>query len=616
MPDGSVTVHRADGRVHQQPIRIGGSDPTFLIERDRIEGAVLAPLSPYLHDLLDIVATTFSADGLVRRGGPTRPHLGTDWRRQLEIEVPVSDPEFWSVPERVSALADCLSFMTEDEWRFEFVPLRGRAATAEFFDLQASEGRFEADEVILFSGGLDSLTGAMEVLAKTDRKVVLVTHRSAQKAIPRQNDLGKELARRFSGRVQHIQVRATNVGTYARERTQRSRSMLFGTLGHVVAAMYGAPRVSFYENGVVSQQLPLSPQVVGSMATRTTHPLSLALMKRFFGTLPDGPAALENDYAWLTKTEVVARLVAANGADLIARSVSCTSLREETKATPHCGACSQCLDRRFAILAVGQVGHDPSERYAQDVLLGPAGSDQKLTMSLDWTRHATRMARIDEVGLLSGFAGELERIARGWPNLSNSDVMRRTYQLQRRHGEAVVTALSQAIQDSRTELAEGSLPASSLLRRWIASDDTAALPSMPHDVASLPPGAPSIADQPGGTLGVRFLEKGQSAIVEVVGLGAVSGAPARVAHNLLPNYDEGMESDDPSSHAYVPPGRLGFRSKENVHQAVRRCRRALENFHVAIHGHPPHDPLLIQTGRPQGYRLDPEIEILERTDHS
>ncbi len=43
-------------------------------------------------------------------------------------------------------------------------------------------------------------------------------------------------------------------------------------------------RPPLYENGIISHNLPISGQVVGTMATRTTHPLSLLLLERFLGT--------------------------------------------------------------------------------------------------------------------------------------------------------------------------------------------------------------------------------------------------------------------------------------------------------------------------------------------
>ena len=40
-----------------------------------------------------------------------------------------------------------------------------------------------------------------------------------------------------------------------------------------------------------------------------------------------------------------------------------------TKLHPHCGQCSQCIDRRFAILAAGQDEDDPEDAYKVDLLL-------------------------------------------------------------------------------------------------------------------------------------------------------------------------------------------------------------------------------------------------------
>ena len=57
-----------------------------------------------------------------------------------------------------------------------------------------------------------------------------------------------------------------------REYTQRTRSFLFAALGVTFARMSGLDRLRFYENGVVSLNLPPSPQVVGARASRTTHP--------------------------------------------------------------------------------------------------------------------------------------------------------------------------------------------------------------------------------------------------------------------------------------------------------------------------------------------------------
>ena len=55
--------------------------------------------------------------------------------------------------------------------------------------------------------------------------------------------------------------------------------------------------------------------------------------------------------------------------------------------TPHCGRCSQCIDRRFALLAAGCERFDPAEMYGVDLLLGPRLSDDR-ELVLAYVRNA------------------------------------------------------------------------------------------------------------------------------------------------------------------------------------------------------------------------------------
>ena len=40
-----------------------------------------------------------------------------------------------------------------------------------------------------------------------------------------------------------------------------------------------------------------------------------------------------------------------------------------TNLNPHCGKCSQCIDRRFAMIAAGQEHNDPDEAYKVNLFL-------------------------------------------------------------------------------------------------------------------------------------------------------------------------------------------------------------------------------------------------------
>jgi hypothetical protein len=102
---------------------------------------------------------------------------------------------------------------------------------------------------------------------------VLVAHHSATKVLAVQKELVAALEAAGHGdRLMHIPVTVTNVDLEPVETTQRSRSFLFASLAFVVAQMFGRDGFTFYENGVISLNLPIAHDVLGARATRTTHP--------------------------------------------------------------------------------------------------------------------------------------------------------------------------------------------------------------------------------------------------------------------------------------------------------------------------------------------------------
>ena len=122
-----------------------------------------------------------------------------------------------------------------------------------------------------------------------------------------------------------------------REFTQRTRSFLFASFAAVVARLFGLGRVRFYENGIVSCNLPVCAQVVGGRASRTTHPRVLRGYEQLFGLLFDCPFEVQNPFLFKTRADVIGLLRASGHADLIARSVSCARTWHE-KATPALGS--------------------------------------------------------------------------------------------------------------------------------------------------------------------------------------------------------------------------------------------------------------------------------------
>lgn len=166
-------------------VRINGPAASFKLDVERIEAAAVASLAPVLEDLLEIACTVFSIDSRIKRGSEKRTGMGAAWRRHLDFTIPVRCPELWTKDEHRDALKDTIQFLTEDRVNFQFERLDIKRPLQPYLGLNASAAAFQADEVILFSGGLDSFAGALERLATSDARVVLVSHRSAQKVMPR-----------------------------------------------------------------------------------------------------------------------------------------------------------------------------------------------------------------------------------------------------------------------------------------------------------------------------------------------------------------------------------------------------------------------------------------------
>lgn len=613
-------VVRTNGRQSPLVVRINGRQPTFRLATDSLETKALRELDPVLLDLMEIAATVFAADGAIPRGGPTRPHMGAGWYRRIDFEIPVRSPEFWQRAEVAAALREAVETLTEDSVSFRFTPAAPDPIPQPYLDLDPAGATFEADEVLLFSGGLDSFAGALEILATTSLRVVLVTHRSAQKVIPRQVKLGQYLAERFPGRVLHVHVLARRADQKERDSTQRSRTLLFSALGQAVAHAFGAQRMSFFENGIVSHNLPLSPQIVGTMATRTTHPLALRQIDRLMQLVIPAAAPIENRFQWLTKCEVVSRIDKYGAAKQIPLAVSCTSIREQNKLHTHCGACTQCFDRRFSIVQAGLAEYDPDEIYATDVLFGERRSERSVTLAVEWTRHALRLGDLDEQEFMESFGHEASRIFRGHPELPRRTALDLTLRMHHRHSRVVRNVLEDVLRERAADLVAQRLPATSLVLlhlgsgdgavdlvpKYLREQDSRASISEVDEVDEVP--------EAGAPLRVAFFMDGERHIVDVMGLTSVAGPPARVPHALKPAFDEDRRNGvAPECHQYkigtTLPGLAGM-NKRTIRKSVERCRKQLAEEYERLHGEPPPGHLLIQTWPSRGYRLDPYIVVV------
>jgi hypothetical protein len=160
-----------------------------------------------LIDLVEIATYVFCADQATSRGGEAQSGMGSDWRRSFRFISPVRNPDHWNSPNVLEPLCETLSFLSDDDYAFEFERATNPPPLERYLDLGGDEpAAFTPDDVVLFSGGLDSLGGAIEELSSSAKRIALVSHRSSPKIFGHQRLLVAELKNQFPKRLMHIPV--------------------------------------------------------------------------------------------------------------------------------------------------------------------------------------------------------------------------------------------------------------------------------------------------------------------------------------------------------------------------------------------------------------------------
>jgi hypothetical protein len=259
----------------------------------------------------------------------------------------------------------------------------------------------------------------------------------------------------------HVPVWINKERNFGRESTQRTRSFLYSALGTIVAESLKGGGVRFFENGIVSINLPVADEVLRARASRTTHPRALHLFGQFFKLVTGRDLQLDNPFLFNTKAEVVQSIVANGAGELIQSTCSCAHPMFKSKTQWHCGTCSQCIDRRFAILSSGSSEYDPETDYVSDVFAGPRKEGYERNIAVDYVRHGIALERMIEEEIASKFNLELTRAVRN--ERKPSDTARRLIEMHKRHGETVVRVLQNQLSGHSGQLFCSGLDPSSLL---------------------------------------------------------------------------------------------------------------------------------------------------------
>lgn len=305
-------------------------------------------------------------------------------------------------------------------------------------------------------------------------RIVLVTHESTPKNKGLLRELQQQLAEKAGSlKPLHLRVRANKEKRLGKEYTQRTRSFLFASFGVMVAKMMGLDTLRFYENGIVSLNLPVSAQVIGSRATRTTHPRTLAGFQKLFSLLGDADFTVENPFLWSTKADVIQKITRAGCGEMIRFSSSCAHTWERTKIFTHCGVCSQCIDRRLAVAAAQAECFDPADHYKTNIFVEPRPADDDKMMLAAYLDRATS---VDEVANTGEFIAAFPQIVDSFPFVLGgaSKAAAQLFDLYKRHAKEVGEALDIIIKAHSNYLVQGVGGGGCLLRTL--TDSRGALP--------------------------------------------------------------------------------------------------------------------------------------------
>jgi hypothetical protein len=464
---GGVDLGRKRTPGKPLELRLGKEEGKGQIHLDvnAITEKMVAELPPVLHDLLEVATYVYVADQATSRGGTRSFDYGYDWHRDFVFRIPVRKHEIWSSPEIREVLEETLSIASGDTYSFEFVAQKPELLQ-EFltFGTDTEPACRNYDEVVLFSGGIDSATGAIEEVVKNERLPLLVSHQSNNKHISLQRALHDYIRAICPKGPEplHVPVKINKDKRLTKDTTQRSRSFVYASLGAIVAHMFELKRARFYENGIVSCNLAWDSQTLQARATRSTHPHVLYLLSKLVSSLLEVDFVFENPYFAKTKTEVCQRLRELHHQACMELTRSCADSTYENPHN-HCGTCSQCIDRRFAILASECQKHDPDRLYKVNVFADALPTTQDRTMALGFMGFAQKIDGMTRDGFVRACSSEVYQIARNMGVESTEVGLNALYLLHRRHAESALGVMGRQIADHNLPLVRVSLPATCLI---------------------------------------------------------------------------------------------------------------------------------------------------------
>lgn len=298
-----------------------------------IRRAGLAP-SAREWDFATIASSVAAADKAI-----PRENSADGWTRIIEVSICLREPDVWDA--KRAELESLFRFLTGDFWTLRF--LRGGMKPPKAKRRKKSD----ADCVCLLSGGVDSLVGAID-LTSAARKPLFVSQ-----VIRGDRATQEKYATALGGAERHCQWSFAVSHPGPSEKSTRARSIVFFAFAALAASAISSTvtrpvEIIVPENGFISLNIPLGPGRLGSLSTKTTHPIYMKGIQSLWDALGI-QAKLSFPYRYKTKGDLLVECADQTKlAKLIGDSTSCGKY-QRYKLT-HCGECVPCMVRRAAFL--------------------------------------------------------------------------------------------------------------------------------------------------------------------------------------------------------------------------------------------------------------------------
>lgn len=295
-------------------------------------------------DVLYFTSIIYAIDKVIQR-----VDTFDNWSRDIEVEIPVSNVSVWNSAKDI--LKEAIDFLTSDNWIFNFRELEDIS----YFEREETLPiNINMENICLFSGGLDSLVGAINLIDEKDN-VLLVSHIDGTgSSSPLHKELLPFIKNEYSQKnIRQSFFRVRTDDNIEHEGTTRGRSILFHGIALFHAINLNINEIVTPENGVISINLPLTPSRTCSNSTKTMHPYFIKKFEEALSLLGHN-IQINNPYLLKTKGEM---LVESRNKDLITqlatKTLSCSHGGGHTngwnRKSLNCGYCIPCTIRRASI---------------------------------------------------------------------------------------------------------------------------------------------------------------------------------------------------------------------------------------------------------------------------